>query len=69
MNRVRFRMVWFACLVAVVLAGAAQAAFIVEAHSSGWANATNFTGDGTVREFMQTPDGLNYFYRGVIINR
>jgi hypothetical protein len=35
----------------------------------GVANATNFPGDGTVREFLQTPDGLNYFYRGVIINR
>jgi len=33
------------------------------------ANATNFPGDGTVREFLQTPDGRNYFYRGVIINR
>ena len=35
----------------------------------GVANATNFPGDGTVRDFLQTPDGLNYFYRGVIINR
>ena len=33
------------------------------------ANATNFPGDGTVREFLQTPDGQNYFYRGIIINR
>jgi hypothetical protein len=33
------------------------------------ANATNFPGDGTVKEFLQTPDGRNYFYRGVIINR
>ncbi len=32
-------------------------------------NATNFPGDGTVKEFLQTPDGQNYFYRGVIINR
>jgi hypothetical protein len=35
----------------------------------GVANATNFPGDGTIKEFLQTPDGLNYFYRGVIINR
>jgi len=33
------------------------------------ANATNFPGDGTLKEFLQTPDGHNYFYRGVIINR
>lgn len=33
------------------------------------ASATNFPGDGTVKEFLQTPDGQNYFYRGVIINR
>lgn len=33
------------------------------------ANATNFPGDNTVKEFLQTPDGQNYFYRGVIINR
>jgi len=32
-------------------------------------SATNFPGDGTVKEFLQTPDGQNYFYRGVIINR
>lgn len=32
-------------------------------------SATNFPGDGTVKEFLQTPDGHNYFYRGVIINR
>lgn len=32
-------------------------------------NAMNFPGNGTVREFLQTPDGRNYFYRGVIINR
>lgn len=32
-------------------------------------NATNFPGDGTAKEFLQTPDGQNYFYRGVIINR
>jgi hypothetical protein len=32
-------------------------------------NATNFPGDDTVKEFIQTPDGQNYFYRGVIINR
>ena len=33
------------------------------------ASATNFPGDGTVKEFLQTSDGQNYFYRGVIINR
>lgn len=32
-------------------------------------NATNFPGDGTVKEFFETSDGQNYFYRGVIINR
>lgn len=32
-------------------------------------SATNFPGDGTVKEFLQTSDGQNYFYRGVIINR
>ncbi|HNQ74487.1 MAG TPA: hypothetical protein PKN95_12890 [Verrucomicrobiota bacterium] len=31
-------------------------------------NATNFPGDGSVKEFLQTSDGQNYFYRGVIIN-
>jgi hypothetical protein len=35
----------------------------------GVANATNFPGNGAVQEFLQTPDGHNYFYRGVIINR
>lgn len=40
--------------------------------SGNWqdvASATNFPGDGTLKEFLQTPDGTNYFYRGVIINR
>ena len=32
-------------------------------------SATNFPGDGTVKEFLLTPDGKNYFYRGVILNR
>ncbi len=32
-------------------------------------SATNFIGDGTIREFLQTQDGQNYFYRGVILNR
>ncbi|NLH15833.1 MAG: hypothetical protein GX455_04580 [Phycisphaerae bacterium] len=35
------------CAILLICASMAQAAFIVEAHSSGRANATNFTGTGT----------------------
>jgi len=43
-----------------------------EAGAGPWENvadATAIPGDGTVREFLQTPDGWDYFYRGVIVNR
>jgi hypothetical protein len=29
----------------------------------------NVPGDGSVQSFLETPDGRNYFYRGVIVNR
>ena len=29
----------------------------------------NMPGDGSVQSFLKTPDGRNYFYRGVIVNR
>ncbi|MDP7049487.1 MAG: hypothetical protein QF721_08550 [Verrucomicrobiota bacterium] len=29
----------------------------------------NMPGDGSVQSFLETPDGRNYFYRGVIVNR
>ena len=29
----------------------------------------NVPGDGNVQSFLETPDGRNYFYRGVIVNR
>ena len=29
----------------------------------------NVPGDGSIRSFLETPDGRNYFYRGVIVNR
>jgi len=29
----------------------------------------NVPGDGKVQSFLETPDGRNYFYRGVIVNR
>jgi hypothetical protein len=32
-------------------------------------NATNIPGDGTDKIFLETSDGQNYFYRGIIINR
>ncbi|MEK7677224.1 MAG: thrombospondin type 3 repeat-containing protein [Verrucomicrobiota bacterium] len=32
-------------------------------------NATNIPGDGREKVFLETSDGQNYFYRGVIINR
>jgi hypothetical protein len=37
-----------------------------------WEDLSGFTkvpGDGQTKLFLQTPDGTNYFYRGVIINR
>ena len=38
----------------------------------GWENIPGFRnvkGDGSVKSFLETPDGRNFFYRGVIINR
>ncbi|MED6314641.1 MAG: hypothetical protein VX704_06360, partial [Verrucomicrobiota bacterium] len=29
----------------------------------------NIPGDGSIQSFLETPDGRNYFYRGVIVNR
>ena len=29
----------------------------------------NVSGDGSIQSFLETPDGRNYFYRGVIVNR
>jgi len=29
----------------------------------------NVPGDGRVQSFLETPDGRNFFYRGVIVNR
>ena len=37
-----------------------------------WKNISGFEnvkGDGSVKSFLETPDGRNYFYRGVIVNR
>tara|TARA_B100000579_G_scaffold326670_1_gene276562 strand:- start:166 stop:1266 length:1101 start_codon:yes stop_codon:yes gene_type:complete len=37
-----------------------------------WKNISGFEnvkGDGSVKSFLETPDGHNYFYRGVIVNR
>ena len=37
-----------------------------------WETLTGFEnvpGDGSVQSFLETPDGRNYFYRGVIVNR
>lgn len=38
----------------------------------GWKNIPGFRnvkGDGSVKSFLETPDGRNFFYRGVIVNR
>ena len=37
-----------------------------------WKNVPEFEnvkGDGNLKSFLETPDGRNYFYRGVIVNR
>ena len=37
-----------------------------------WQSVAGFEsvpGDGSVQSFLETPDGRNYFYRGVIVNR